>query len=305
MPSVGYVNLELPDELKENLQVVNVEDLNIDRPHNDSHIHIKHDNVPYGILKGGTKPTFREWNKTHKKNTYIENPQQALVINNESVNDREYRLNMLKEKIKHKKLLHNTNSIPQPTVVVDINEKELNHNVNVNDNVTNDEIENIFLTKNLIQKKDEESRQPTTLMETFVNNDNNTQDLIETPNVASYTNYDDTKIENNVPFKRLIKKTIKKKYTLGKSKIKKSVGVLLKDKNTRKKILHAHKELKKKPIGEIKKYLREHYLIKIGSNAPNDVIRKLYESAMLAGEITNNNKETLLHNFIKNEEELQ
>ena len=50
--------------------------------------------------------------------------------------------------------------------------------------------------------------------------------------------------------------------------------------------------------------MKDHNLIKVGSNAPTDVIRKLYESAMLAGEVTNNNKDTLLHNFIKNDENL-
>ena len=110
--------------------------------------------------------------------------------------------------------------------------------------------------------------------------------------------------DHTIATKRITKKTTKRKYTLGRSNIRKSVAVLIKDRGTRKQVLNAQKDLKKKPINDVKTYLREHNLIKVGSNAPPDVMRKMYESAMLAGEIKNSNAETLLHNFSKDDKEL-
>ena len=103
------------------------------------------------------------------------------------------------------------------------------------------------------------------------------------------------------PIKQTIKKTTIRKYKLGKSKTHRVVGVLIKDTNTRVKILNAHKELKKTEMNIIKKYLNDKNMIMCGSNAPNEVLRKMYEMLILTGEIQNNNKDIMLHNFLKNE----
>jgi hypothetical protein len=98
--------------------------------------------------------------------------------------------------------------------------------------------------------------------------------------------------------KQHVKKTIRHKYTIGRNIKNNTVGILIKDNNTRRKITNAQKEMKKKPMNELKKELKEHNLIKVGSTAPNDVLRATYEYAKLAGDIVNINTDTLMHNFV-------
>ena len=93
-----------------------------------------------------------------------------------------------------------------------------------------------------------------------------------------------------------LKRTVRTlKYQLGKTKDQ--IAVLIKSRKTRKLVQHEHALLKQKSILEIKNYLRGKNLIKSGSNAPNDVLRQIYEQAILTGEVSNKSKENLLHNF--------
>ena len=104
--------------------------------------------------------------------------------------------------------------------------------------------------------------------------------------------------KENEKIKKHLKRTVKRKFTLGKSDKLRRVSVLIKDRQTRKNILNTQKELKKTDITSVKKYLRQHGMIKVGSTCPADILRKTFESAILTGEVTNTNKETLLHNFM-------
>ncbi len=100
-----------------------------------------------------------------------------------------------------------------------------------------------------------------------------------------------------VPVKQIVTRKVKKTYTLGKHKGKRIVSVLVKDRATRKKIVDAQKMLRKRSIPEMKQYLKDHQLLKVGSTAPNDIVRQMYESAIMTGEIVNDNTDVLLHNI--------
>ena len=76
------------------------------------------------------------------------------------------------------------------------------------------------------------------------------------------------------------------------------MGVLVKSAQTRKRIQREANLLKDAPMGEVRFYLREHSLFKTGSAAPDSVLRKTYENAVLSGDVHNRNEEVLVHNYM-------
>ena len=243
--NLPHVNIELPKELEEFTVPIIIQPqdtpVTLTRPYNiDS-------TVPYGCLKNGVKPSYKDWNRT-QKNMIVTDPKLSVIVD-PNISERENRLNRLKSKIKEKQNVTTTLGIVTP---------QIQNNMNVANNVV-------------------------------------------AANVNTNTS---SQITNDQHNKQFLKRTIRTKYTLGKTKNNRTVGVLIKDRNTRKQVLSAQRELKKKSLNDIKSYLKDHNLIKVGSNAPNDVLRKMYEASMLAGEITNSNSDTLLHNLLKDDKEL-
>jgi len=107
---------------------------------------------------------------------------------------------------------------------------------------------------------------------------------------------------NNPKKKKIKTRRIRRKITLGKNKKGGFVGVLVKSKKTRKNVKKEVDVLKHKSIHEVKDYLRKHNLTKIGSSAPDHILRATFENAYLSGNISNNNSDILLHNWHKDEE---
>ena len=264
--NLPHVNIELPEELKQQLIDVNTTQFVMNALNSQvtaqapivlSQPYKVDNGLPYGCLKNGIKPSYKEWNKT-QRNMVVTNPNLSVVIDpniSPNVSERENRLQNLKNKIKEKQsvISNNTNT-------------------------------NIVTTENPEQGKQ------------VVIEENKTVEILDNRPETVTTDFE--------PTKQILKRTIRKKYTLGKTKNNRTVGILIKDRNTRKQVLTAQRELKKKSVNDIKTYLKDHNLIKVGSNAPNDVLRKMYEASMLAGEITNSNSDTLLHNLLKDDKEL-
>jgi hypothetical protein len=125
---------------------------------------------------------------------------------------------------------------------------------------------------------------------------------------AIQSNQIQTKLENMnrnkaKPKKMKRKKTIRRTYKIGRSKIMPKVSVLVSNKTIRNQISTKTHIIKQTPIHEIRKYLIKHGFIRVGAITPNDVLRKMYETAMLmCGEIQNHNPDNLLYNFLHDTE---
>ena len=95
------------------------------------------------------------------------------------------------------------------------------------------------------------------------------------------------------------RRTIRRTYKIGKSKIHPKISVLVSNRTIRNNITTKTQLLKQTPIQDIKTFLIKRGLIKVGTIAPNDVLRQMYESTtLLCGDVYNHNSETLLYNFL-------
>jgi hypothetical protein len=277
------ISLELPPELQESMTNYFVPD---SRPA----LTLNSNDVPYGCLKNGSKPTYRDWIKTRKnhefpelnarpptppkRNTFLEGATpvapltSVLTPNVTKVStslSREQRLEQIKQKLKK------------------IQDQEIQSNPEAAKLSDNLKILNAIDPEPKLDILPEIDEMPRIDTETTINVSDVIKEIREK--------------EESQP-KKYLKRTIRRKFTLGKSDKLRRVAVLLKDKQTRKKIIDVQHELKKTSMTDVRKYLRQHGIIKIGSVAPNDILRKTFETAMLTGEITNTNKDTLLHNFL-------
>lgn len=97
------------------------------------------------------------------------------------------------------------------------------------------------------------------------------------------------------------RRTVRRKYTLGKSKTQPKISVLISNRTIRNNIMTKTQLFKQVNIDEIKRFLVKRGFIRVGSSAPNDVLRKMYETAsLMCGEIDNHNPDNLLYNYLHN-----
>ena len=120
---------------------------------------------------------------------------------------------------------------------------------------------------------------------------------LQAPHSVRMDNLEEIKLQHKKRNESYVtKRTKTMKYKLGKRG--KKVGILIKDRNTRKRVHEEYTMLKRKSMIEIKNYLKKRNLLRAGSNAPNDVIRHMYEQSVLCGDLENMGNDTLVHNFL-------
>jgi hypothetical protein len=100
------------------------------------------------------------------------------------------------------------------------------------------------------------------------------------------------------------RRILRRTYRTGKSKVHPRVAILVSNKTIRNNTNLRLTQLKETPMRDVRQYLKKQGLIKVGTNAPNDVLRQMYECAnLICGEVKNHNSENLLYNYFNDTDE--
>ena len=188
------------------------------------------EDIPYGCLKNGKKKTYREWKELTRApelpdlvrpptppkknvNVFLEGATpietNAPVLTQPGLS-REQRLEQIKNKLKKLQSLETQNKMK---TMEDLNRMEKEFEMNkITTNPELDELPDFDEIKS------------------------------STPDISELIKNRQQKIENETP-KQYLKKTVKRKFTLGKSDKLRRVSILIKDKQTRKNIINDNMEL--------------------------------------------------------------
>jgi hypothetical protein len=92
-------------------------------------------------------------------------------------------------------------------------------------------------------------------------------------------------------------KTIKQYASFGKNNHTSTVRVFIH--HDKRKLDTETRALDKHDMNKVRTYLKTHGLLKVGSTAPDDILRESYKNSILAGNIHNKSKDVLVHNFMQ------
>jgi len=280
------VSLEIPKELLvENTTPIGKDIFNINYHVDDS--------VPYGCLKNGKKKTYKQWKELlqspvpNSLSTSVSaslgldvvRPPTPPRISSTFVQPPGHVSNNFKAPTS------TSTSIPTsiPVPLVDANREE-----------------RLKQIKNKLKRlEDKETQKNKKVLDELTNIQEqilNPEGMVSKPTYESILEKEDKDTPKNI-----FKKTIKRKYTLGRCKDTNTVSILINNRDTRKNMVDTCNELKKTDINDVRKYLRQHGLVKVGTTCPPDILRKTFEFAMLSGEVRNTNNDTILHNLMHSE----
>lgn len=224
-------------------------------------------NPKYGCLKNGTLPTYRMINQTYKQYPATNAVVQPLQVNMDNICPSGFVSNTPPIQPMH----HVPNQPPVETQPIHLIE-------NIDDTLTYDNLQQRLKSDRLREKKKE--------LLLKAKEDDEARKIMNAEKGSSIKKH----ITN--------KKTIRRVYNVGKSGVVRKVGVLVSSQGYRNTVLTKKKTLKTESIGRVNKYLCDKGLIKVGSTAPEEVLRELYENAELIGNLQNHNVENLLHNYV-------
>ena len=308
---------------KKTLKVSNL-DVHIDIP-TDNLVYTSNKEPSYGCLKNGSKPTFRDLVKTKKVGEHGNKERLKIVLENNKSFD-------------HSAFYNKYNTEEQPACAIQENvapskvqpqfQPQFQPQIMVNSgtNLSNNENKET----NFIELIDTKNRMLNN-MDTLLDNNKApvpsqpvpsqlvpsqpvpsqpvpsqpvpsqpvpSQPVPSQPVPNQVINAQDFQYNETSPIPKLCITTKTYKYKLGKNKEKRQIGVLIKNRDTQKRIKREIEKLKQEDIQTIKNYLREKGLIKLGSQAPTTILRKMYEDSILSGELNNNNSNNLVYNYL-------